>query len=142
MVFWITSHMKTKREQVDDKLMVIKLFSCNYARDLISIDIKEKITTMEHLFVSESIVKPYILTTDSTLIKAHGKIWHKSSIEKGIVPCRGIDTNARWGYSHTKGWIFRYKPHTWYQILVILLYPYLLLMLQLPMYRIIKFIQD
>ena len=26
--------MKAKKEQVDDKLMVIKLFSCNYARDL------------------------------------------------------------------------------------------------------------
>ena len=29
--------MKAKREQVDDKLMVIKLFSCNYARDLLNI---------------------------------------------------------------------------------------------------------
>ena len=27
--------MKAKKEQVDDKLMIIKLFSCNYARDLI-----------------------------------------------------------------------------------------------------------
>ncbi len=27
--------MKAKREQDDDKLMVIKLFSCNYARDLL-----------------------------------------------------------------------------------------------------------
>lgn len=78
----------------------------------ISIDIKEKITTMGHLFVTESIVKPYILAIDSTLIKAHGKIWHKSSMmEKGIVPRSGIDTNARWGYSHTKGWIFGYKLH-------------------------------
>ncbi len=35
MVFWITSRMKAKREQVDDKLMVIKLFASNYARDLL-----------------------------------------------------------------------------------------------------------
>ena len=35
-----------------------------------------------------------------------------SSIEKGIVPCSaGIDTDARWGYSHTKEWIFGYKLH-------------------------------
>ena len=27
------------------------------------------------------------------------------------VPCSGIDTNTRWGYSHTKGWIFGYKLH-------------------------------
>jgi len=32
-------------------------------------------------------------------------------MEKGIVPCPGIDTDARWGYSHTKGWIFGYKLH-------------------------------
>jgi hypothetical protein len=78
----------------------------------IFIDIKEKITTMGHLFVlEEGLVKPYILATDSTLIKAHGKIWHKSSMEKGIVPCPGIDTDAQWGYSHTKGWIYGYKLH-------------------------------
>ena len=28
--------MKAKREQVDDKLMVIKLFASNYARDLVN----------------------------------------------------------------------------------------------------------
>jgi hypothetical protein len=32
-------------------------------------------------------------------------------MQKGIVPCPGIDTDARWGYSHTKGWIFGYKLH-------------------------------
>ena len=33
-------------------------------------------------------------------------------MEKGIVPCpTGIDTDARWGYSHTKGWVFGYKLH-------------------------------
>lgn len=33
------------------------------------------------------------------------------SMNKGIVPCSGIDTDARWGFSHTKGWIFGYKLH-------------------------------
>jgi hypothetical protein len=78
----------------------------------ISIDIKERITTMGFLFVSEDIVNTYILATDSTLIKANkGKVWHKSSMNKEIVPRSGIDTDARWGYSHTKGWIFGYKLH-------------------------------
>jgi len=77
----------------------------------ISIDIKEKITTMGYLFVSEGIVKPYIIAVDSTLIKARGKVWHKSSMNKGIVPRSGIDTDAKWGFSHTKGWIFGYKLH-------------------------------
>ena len=66
---------------------------------IISIDIKERITTMGNLFVSEGMVKPYIVATDSTLIKANkGKVWHKSSMKKGIVPRSGIDTDARWGY--------------------------------------------
>ena len=77
----------------------------------VSIDIKERITTMGCLFVSEGLVKPYITAIDSTLIKANGKVWHKSSMDKGMAPCSGIDTDARWGFSHTKGWIFGYKIH-------------------------------
>ena len=44
-------------------------------------------------------------------MKANGSVWHMSSMKKGIVPCPGIDTDARWNYSHTKGWIFGYKLH-------------------------------
>jgi len=44
-------------------------------------------------------------------MKAKGSVWHKSSMKKGVVPCSGIDTDAKWGYSHTKGWIFGYKLH-------------------------------
>ncbi len=33
------------------------------------------------------------------------------SMEKGEVPRSGIDTDARWGYSYTKGWMFGYKLH-------------------------------
>jgi hypothetical protein len=29
----------------------------------------------------------------------------------GVVPHSGIDTDARWGFSHTRGWIFGYKLH-------------------------------
>jgi hypothetical protein len=61
----------------------------------ISIDIKERITFMGCLFVSEGIVKPYIMAIDSTLIKARGKVWHKSSMDKGIVPRSGIDTEMQ-----------------------------------------------
>ncbi len=32
-------------------------------------------------------------------------------MKKGIVPRSGIDTDAKWGYSHIKGWIFGYKLH-------------------------------
>jgi hypothetical protein len=78
----------------------------------ISTDIKERITTMGNLFVFQNIVKPCILAVDSTLLKAYkGHVWHKSSMKEGIVPRSGIDTEARWGYSHTRGWIFGYKLH-------------------------------
>jgi len=75
------------------------------------IDIKERISTMGNLFVSEGLVKPYVVATDTALLKSKGKVWHKSSMKDGIVPCTGIDTDAKWGYSHTKDWVFGYKLH-------------------------------
>ena len=66
---------------------------------------------MAVLFVKEKFVDPYIIATDSTLLRAKGRPWHKSSMIKGVVPCSGIDTDARWGFSHTKQWIFGYKLH-------------------------------
>jgi hypothetical protein len=77
----------------------------------ISIDIRERIATMTSLFLSERMIDPYIVAIDSTLLKAKGSVWHKSSMDKGIVPRSGIDTDARWGFSHTRGWIFGYKLH-------------------------------
>jgi Transposase DDE domain len=77
----------------------------------ISTDIKERIATMTSLFVHEKMIDPYIVAIDSTLLRAKGSVWHKSSMENGIVPRSGIDTDARWGFSHTKGWIFGYKLH-------------------------------
>src|SRR6188472_1425864 len=32
-------------------------------------------------------------------------------VGKFVVPRSGIDTDARWGFSHTKGWLFGYKLH-------------------------------
>jgi len=77
-----------------------------------STDIKERISTMGYLFATERLVIEHSITAiDSTLLKAKGCVWHKSSMKKGVVPRSGIDTDARWGYSHTKGWVFGYKLH-------------------------------
>jgi hypothetical protein len=77
-----------------------------------STDIKQRISTMGYLFVAEGLVDPSTTAIDSTLLQDNGHVWHKSSMEKGIVPCPSIDTDARWwGYSHTKGWVFGYKLH-------------------------------
>ena len=74
-------------------------------------DIKEKISTMGNLFVIEGLVKPYVVATDTALLRSKGKVLHRSSIKKGIVPRSGIDIDARWGRSRTKGWVFGYKLH-------------------------------
>ena len=66
---------------------------------------------MGYLFVTDGLADPSISAIDSTLIKAKGSVWHKSSMKKGISSCPGIDMDARWGYSHTKGWTFGYKLH-------------------------------
>jgi hypothetical protein len=61
-----------------------------------STDIKERISTMGYLFVAERLVVEHSISAiDSTLLKAKGGVWHKSSMKKGIVPCSGIDTDAR-----------------------------------------------
>ncbi len=77
----------------------------------ISRNIKNRITTMGELFVREKIVDPYIVSADDTLVKAKGYVWHKSSMANGVVSRSGIDTDAMWGFSDTKGWIFGYKLH-------------------------------
>lgn len=77
----------------------------------ISTDVKERISTMGCLFVMEESADLSVTAIDSTLVRAKGHVWHKSSMKKGVVPRSGIDTDARWGYSHTKGWVFGYKLH-------------------------------
>ncbi len=67
----------------------------------ISTDIKGRISTMGYLFVAEhlAMVDDDHPTTAiySTLLKAKGHVWHKSSMKKGIVPCPGIDTGCTVG---------------------------------------------
>ena len=39
-------------------------------------------------------IDPYIVAIDSTLLRAKGHLWHKSSMIEGVVPRSGIDTDA------------------------------------------------
>jgi hypothetical protein len=59
-------------------------------------DIKNRITAiMRELFVHDKIVVDQsILSADSTLVKAKGHVWHKSSMKKKVIPRSGIDTYA------------------------------------------------
>jgi hypothetical protein len=109
----------------------------------ISTDIKERISAMGNLFVSEGLVKPYILAIDSTLLKADkGHVWYVSSMKEGLLPHFGIDTDARWGFSHTpEAGYFGYKLHMVCSTDSSVVVPLLLLTLLRPTYQIIKFIQ-
>ena len=62
------------------------------------------------LFIKDGLVDP-IVSIDSSLLKAKGHVWHRSNMKKNEVPRSGIDTDARWGFSRTKGWVFGYKLH-------------------------------
>jgi len=65
--------------------------------------LEERIDAMGRLFIEGKFVDPYIVAVDSTLLKAKGNVWHRSCMEKGVVTYPGIDTDARWGKSHSKG---------------------------------------
>ena len=77
----------------------------------ISIDIRSRIDAMGMLFIKDGLVDPSIISVDSSLLKAKGHVWHRSNMKKNEVPRSGIDTDARWGFSRTKGWVFGYKLH-------------------------------
>ena len=66
---------------------------------------------MGMLFIKDGLVDPAIVSVDSSLLKAKGHVWHRSNMKKNEVPRSGIDTDARWGFSRTKGWVFGYKMH-------------------------------
>lgn len=70
------------------------------------------IITLGGRFVTDGFADMSITAADSTAIYAmNQRVWHKSSIKEGMVPHHGIDTDARWGFARTKGWVFGYKLH-------------------------------
>jgi hypothetical protein len=70
------------------------------------------ISAMGRRFVAEQLVDVDIVSVDSSTIRArNGRIWHRKDMASGKVPRSGIDTDARWGFSATKGWQFGYKLH-------------------------------
>jgi len=72
-------------------------------------DLKMRISAVAKLLCEHGIVDASIVSTDSSLLKANGNIWHKKQMKQGVLPCRNIDVEAHWGKSRCKGWIFGYK---------------------------------
>jgi len=48
---------------------------------------------------------------DSTVLRAHGGVWHKKDREAGVVPHTSIDTEAHWTKSGWHGWVYGWKLH-------------------------------
>ena len=69
------------------------------------------IGTMGNLFLSEKLAGNSSASIDSSMLKAVGPVWHKSDIKKNHLPIAGIDTDAKWGFSNSKGWVWGYKLH-------------------------------
>jgi len=73
--------------------------------------ISDIIGNMGNLFFSEKLVDDKSASVDSSMLKAAGPVWHKSNMKNNHLPIAGIDTDAKWGYSKSKGWVFGYKLH-------------------------------
>ena len=66
---------------------------------------------MGNRFISDGMVENGSASIDSSMLKADGPVWHKLDMEKNRLPIAGIDIDAKWGYSKSKGWMFGYKLH-------------------------------
>ena len=48
-------------------------------------------------------VKNGSASIDSTMLKDTGPVWHKSDMKNNRLPISGIDIDAKWGFSKSKG---------------------------------------
>lgn len=48
---------------------------------------------------------------DSTVLQAHGGVWHRKHRQQGLVPHTSIDTEAAWTKSGWHGWVYGWKLH-------------------------------
>lgn len=98
---------------------VMKACGLHVLPDRRTFDRRFKILPVGHIvsalgarFVMESLVDVSAVAVDSSTIRArNGHIWHRKQMVEGRVPRSGIDIDAGWGFSATKGWQFGYKLH-------------------------------
>ena len=67
----------------------------------ISIDIRSRIGAMGVLFIKDGLVDP-LVSVDSSLLKAKGHVWLRLNMKNEVLRS-GIDSDAKWGFSRTKG---------------------------------------
>lgn len=91
----------------EDRLPSRRTFDRRFT-DLAS-DLKARILAMAKLLCEQGVVDPSIVSTDSSLLKANGNIWHRRHMKQGVLPCGNIDVEANWGKTRCKGWVYGYK---------------------------------
>jgi hypothetical protein len=64
-------------------------------------------------FVEVGQSDPSLMSVDSSLMHAHGNVWHAKQMKAGELPsCGNIDADARWGVSGAGEWVFGYRLHS------------------------------
>jgi hypothetical protein len=92
-IFLIMGCLYNHKLALDCGLVSIPSSECTFYRRLktiSTIDVKERTSTMGYLFVTDCLAMAddhSITAVDSTLMKAKDSVRHKSSMEKGEVPC-------------------------------------------------------
>lgn len=76
-----------------------------------NLPLSEIISSMGNQFVTRGLVDNTSASVDSSMLKANGPVWHKSDMKNNRLPIAGIDIDAKWGFSKSKGWVFGYKLH-------------------------------
>jgi hypothetical protein len=68
------------------------------------------ITLQGKIAIREHVAQPKHMAADKSIIKAKGPVWHQKFRKKGILPkLRGLDSQAGWGRSATRGWNWGYS---------------------------------
>ena len=74
--------------------------------------LREQIRGLHADFVAEGVTLVDAMSVDSSLMHAHGNVWHKKQRDKGELPsCGNIDTEAHWGKSGCGEWVYGYRVH-------------------------------
>lgn len=74
--------------------------------------LREQIRNLHADFVAEGVTLVDAMSVDSSLMRAHGNVWHKKQRDKEELPsCGNIDTEAHWGKSGCGKWVYGYRVH-------------------------------
>lgn len=72
--------------------------------------VQQAILLQGRVAVRDKLAMPKHVAADKSIIKARGPVWHQKFRKKGIKPkLRGLDFQAGWGRSASKGWSWGYS---------------------------------